>query len=102
MKTIEPIEINGELLYAVQDFATLTFRDKQTIYTFTKRGNAIRKLQSRVYGGKPFILASEYEKYPFTGVGPNSIHRVSHFDPNTGNEFLCEACSAAGADAHAF
>ncbi len=104
MKTLNTdaaIEINGEHLYSVPFFAELTRRDVQTIYSFIKTGNSIRKLRSRTYGGKPFVLASEYAEYPFTGRGPNSKRRVSHFNEDTGEEILCPACSAIGGDSHA-
>jgi len=98
MKT--PVTLNGEAVYSAQDFAEMTKRDVQTIYSYISIGNQIRSLRTRMFGGKPFILATEFTKFPFTGRGPNSKHRVSHFNAETGEEVLCEACSKAGRDTH--
>lgn len=86
--------IDGEEVYDVDTFASITGKSRRTIYTYIHIGNSVRTLRAKYTAGKPYILASELTEYPFTKIGPNSSHRIYHFD-RTGKKIDCPTCSAS-------
>lgn len=75
---IKPTELNGELFYTVREFAIKTSRGEQSVRVLISKGNRIRKLRAKYFGGKPFVYAEEVHEFPFTVSGKNSD--IFHYD----------------------
>ena len=84
---IEPIEVNGELYYTLEQFATITGKTSGHIMRMITTGNRIRKLKSKSLLSKTMVLASELEDFPFIRRGGGEITEVYHFDA-AGNKTL--------------
>lgn len=65
------VTINNQQYLTVSDFAKVINRSEPTVRRLMSTGNRFRKLKYMHLAGKPFILASEIFKYPFTLSGRN-------------------------------
>jgi hypothetical protein len=79
MRTPIPTEINGTKYFRVKEFAALTNRTTQSVYSLVKKGNAKRKLLCTWIGDIPYIPASELTDFPFIKPGPYSENNVYHY-----------------------
>lgn len=82
-KDEEVVVIDGERFYTVFQFAKLTKKSEQAIFTLIGNGNRIRKLRVRRLLGRPLIYANELTEFPFTL--PGNSKAVYHYDEN-GNQ----------------
>ena len=66
---LTPIKINGVDYYTVKQFAWITNRTDQSVRRLILKGNKIRRLEAKYFGGKPFIPVMEFKEFPFTFAG---------------------------------
>lgn len=66
---ISPIEIQGKKVFTVRQFAAIIEKSDQTVLSLMHKGNRIRKLKFIKVAGKPYVLAEELTKFPFTCCG---------------------------------
>ena len=76
---VQPMELNGHWYYTVQQFAALIGKSEQTVYTLKDKGNAIRKLRSEDFMGKPMIPVEEFTEFVFTGPGRYPLSDLYRF-----------------------
>lgn len=68
-RDLTPTRIDGIEYYSVGQFAELTHKAAQTIFTLIIAGNRFRRLNVLRIAGKPLIPISELTEYPFTLPG---------------------------------
>ena len=72
-----PIQIDGDLYHTIAQFAWITNRSESSVRLLISKGNRIRKLITRYFGGKPFVPRDELTGFPFTL--PGRALRVYHY-----------------------
>jgi len=64
----------------VNQMASITNKSAQTIYSLIRKGNSVRKMESRKIADRLLIPLSELTEFPFTGCGTASATHVYHYN----------------------
>tara|TARA_R100001530_G_scaffold47110_2_gene35397 strand:+ start:489 stop:761 length:273 start_codon:yes stop_codon:yes gene_type:complete len=77
---IKPININGAKFWTVNQFAFLTNRSDQSVYSLISKGNTIRKLKSFKFANRVLIPYKELTDFPFTPIGAGAKEKPYHYN----------------------
>ena len=77
---ITSTKIEGKSYFTIKEFAALTNRGRDSVWSLMLKGNRLRKLHYKRFFGKPFICADELTEFPFTVRG-RSLD-IYHYDKN--------------------
>lgn len=65
----EAVSIEGQLYWTVRQFAELTGKTTETIYSLARKGNRVRLLKSKLFCSRRLIPVTELEDFPFVICG---------------------------------
>ena len=65
----ESVSIGDQEYWTVHQFADLTGKTTETIYSLIRRGNRVRKLKSLLFCSRRLIPVDELEQFPFVICG---------------------------------